>query len=141
MFLFKKHKKLSHKQTATVGFVLAVMSILVTAVTVYVFPLLTAWLYTRGVYSLDMFLLVFVMTMYFSLQALILFGFPLFYAQDKKCHMTGFRILLCALGFELVIVLLVAVLTAMIAGQSMESYTIGDFDLDAIESVETVEVE
>jgi hypothetical protein len=140
MFLFKKHKKLGHKQTATVGFVLAVMSILVTAITVYAFPILTAWLYTKGVYSLDMFLLIFVVTMYISLQALILFGFPLFYAQDKKCHMTGFRILLYALGWELLIVLLVAVITALISGQSMEAYTIGDFDLDAIQPAETVEL-
>jgi hypothetical protein len=139
MFLFKKHKKLAHKQTAIVGFVLAVMSILVTAVIVYGFPLFTAWLYVNGVYALDLFLLGFILVLFLSLQALILFGFPLFYAQDKKSHMTGFQILLYALGWMIVLVGLLSVLAVGLTEPEMDYSFMDDFDFGAIEDVEVVE--
>lgn len=138
MFLFKRQKTLGHKQTTTVGFVLAVMSILVTAIAVYLFPLVTAWLYTNGIYTLDMFLLIFVMTLYVAVQALILFGFPLYYAQDKKCHMTGFRILLYALAWEFLLVALVCVLTVLIGGRSMDSTYLQDYNLNGLEPADGV---
>ena len=55
--LFFKSKTLSHRQTAMIGFVLAIISLLVTAFTVFVFPLFGAWLNVNGVYDLDLFLL------------------------------------------------------------------------------------
>ena len=141
MFLFKKHKKLVHKQTALVGFVLAVMSILVTAVVVYGFPIFTAWLYVNGVYALDLFLLGFILILFLSLQALILFGFPLFYAQDKKCHMTGFQILLYALGGMILLVALISVLAVGMSEPEDDYSFLDDFDFGAIEGVEELEVE
>lgn len=128
MFLFKKHKNLGHKQTAMIGFVLAVMSLLVTALIVYGFPIFSSWLYMNGIYQLDLFLIAFTMILFLSLQALILFGFPLYYAQDKKSHMTGFRILLYALGWMVVLVGIIAYLTVAFKGQDYSSYDMSDFE-------------
>jgi len=139
MFLFKKHKNLAHKQTAIIGFVLAVMSILVTALVVYGFPLFTAWLYINGVYALDLFLLAFIIVMFLALQALILFGFPIFYAQDKKSHMTGFQILLYALGWMIVIVGVVSVIIVGLNEPTDYTDILEDFDFGALEDVEVVE--
>lgn len=132
MFLFRRHKKLGHKETALIGFVLAVMSILVIAIVVYGFPILSAWLYVNGVYALDLFLLAFIMTIFFSLQGLILFGFPLYYAQDKKSHMTGFRILLYALAWMVLIVGIIAVLAVVLGKQ--DTYNMDDFDFSTLDS-------
>ena len=128
MFLFKKYKSFNQKQTAIVGFVLAVMSILVTAVVVYGFPQLSGWLYANGIYQLDLFLLAFVVILFLSAQGLILFGFPLYYAQDKKSHMTGFQILLYALGWMILLVGIIAYLTVVFKGQDYSSYDMSDFE-------------
>jgi hypothetical protein len=125
MFLFKKHKKFTHKQTSVVGFVLAVMSILVSAVLTYGFPHFATWLNLNGVFHLDAFLLIFVATLFLSLQGLILFGFPLYYANDKKSHMTGFQILLYALMWMILIVALVS-----LAAVSMSDEQAPELDLD-----------
>ena len=114
MFLFKKHKKISHKQAAIIGFVLAVMSLLTTGVVGYLVPLFQAWMASNGVYTLDVFLLLFAVTVFFSVQGLLLFGFPLFYAQDKKSHMTGFQILIYALMWMMAIVLLIGFVSTLI---------------------------
>lgn len=132
--LFFKSKTLSHRQTAMIGFVLAIISLLVTSLTVFIFPLFGAWLNVNGVYDLDLFLLVFFFTMFCSLQGILLFGFPLYYAQDKKSHMTGFQILLYALAWMVLLVLLVGAF--LIPLKSQTSYTLED--LEGLE--ETLEV-
>lgn len=143
MFLFRKQKTLGHKETALVGFVLAIMSLLVMAIVVYGFPLLSAWLYVNGVYSLDLFLLAFIMVVFLSLQGLILFGFPLFYAQDKKSHMTGFRILLYAIAWMIIVVGLISALAVAFSDYG-NTYSIDDFDMSSLTDTTTdttVEVE
>jgi len=132
--LFFKSKTLSHRQTATIGLVLAIISLLVTAFTVFVFPLFGAWLNVNGIYDLDLFLLVFFFTIFCSLQGLLLFGFPLFYAQDKKSHMTGFQIMIYTLAWMLILVLLMGAF--LVPLKSQDTYTLED--LESFE--ETLEV-
>jgi len=108
--LFFKSKSISHRQAAMIGFVLAVLSLLTTAMVVFIFPLFGAWLNTLGVYQLDVFLLACVFVVFCAIQGLLLFGFPLYYAQDKKSHMTGFRILCYSLMWMVAMVLLVGLL-------------------------------
>lgn len=128
MFLFKSHKTLSHKQQAIVGFVLALMSILSTAVIVYGFPLFAAWLNSKGIFHLDLLLLATVFTIFVSVQALLLFGFPLFYAKDKKSHMTGFQILLYALMWIVLLVFLIALLTVGLVSGGGASVPVNSLD-------------
>lgn len=109
MFLFRKHKKLSHKQVVIVGFVLGVMSILATAVMVTIMPMLDELIYNNALYNMEMFLLLFIAVFYLAVQGVILFGFPMYYAQDKKCHMTGLQILVYALLWELLLMAFVLV--------------------------------
>jgi len=132
--LFFKSKTLSHRQTAMIGLVLAIISLLVTAFTVFVFPLFGAWLNVNGIYDLDLFLLVFFFTIFCSLQGLLLFGFPLFYAQDKKSHMTGFQIMIYTLAWMLILVLLMGAF--LVPLKSQDTYTLED--LESFE--ETLEV-
>ena len=124
--LFFKSKTLSHRQTAMIGFVLAIISLLVTAFTVFVFPLFGAWLNVNGVYDLDLFLLAFFFTVFCSLQGLLLFGFPLYYAQDKKSHMSGFQIMIYTLSCMILLVLLVGAF--MVPLKSQESFTLEDLE-------------
>lgn len=124
--LFLKSKTLSHRQTALIGFVLAVMSVLMVAVTVYLFPLYGVWLNHYGVYELDLFLLVVFAIVFLATQGLILFGFPLYYAQDKKSHMTGLQILVYALLFILVLVVLLGLLALPLKKDS--SYSLEDLN-------------
>ncbi|MBU0981256.1 hypothetical protein KKC94_01035 [Patescibacteria group bacterium] len=107
MFLYKSHKKLEHKQTSVIGFVIAIISILVTVVMVYGLPLALALLSKYGVYHLNLFLLGLSTVIFLSVQGLLLFGFPLFYAQDKKSHMTGFQILTYSWIWMIVIALVI----------------------------------
>ena len=97
VFLFRKHKSISHKQASLIGFVLALMSVLstllVSVLGFYSFRMVS-FSFSPG---MSVFILLFWLTVFFSVQGLLLFGFPLFYAQDKKSHMTGFQILLYAL--------------------------------------------
>src|SRR3989344_1505112 len=132
--LFFKSKTLSHRQTAMIGLVLAIISLLVTAFTVFVFPLFGAWLNGNGIYDLDLFLLAFFFTIFCSLQGLLLFGFPLFYAQDKKSHMTCFQIMVYTLAWMVILVLLVGAF--LVPLKSQDSFTLED--LESFE--ETLEV-
>jgi len=123
MFFFKS-KTISHKQAAMIGLVLALISLLTMGVMCYVFPHFGAWLNNNGVYQLDLFLLVFFVTIFLAVQGLLLFGFPLYYAQDKKSHMTGFQILVYALMWMVGLVL--AVSLVMIPLNKQKAYTMED---------------
>lgn len=128
MVFFRRHKTLSHKQSSTIGFVLAVLSLLSMAVITFAFPRLGAWLNLSGIYHLDFFLLAFMFTLFSSIQGLLLFGFPLYYAQDKKCHMTGFQILLYSLMWMILIVLAVIILFVTLGGDAATATaTVSDF--------------
>jgi hypothetical protein len=118
MVFFRRHKALNHKQCSTIGFVLAVLSLLTTAVITFVFPRVGAWLNASGVYHLDFFLLAFMFTLFMSIQALLLFGFPLYYVHDKKSHMTGFQIMLYALMWMILMVLGAVVLFSSLGGDT-----------------------
>lgn len=115
MFLYKSHKKISHKESAVIGFVLAVMSLLVSVVLGYLVPAFQAWLSFNGIFHLDIFLVLFAVTVFFAAQGLILFGFPLFYAKDKKSHMTGFQILVYALLWMIAAVIVIGVVSVGIS--------------------------
>lgn len=88
------------------------------AVITYGFPRLGGWLNLNGVYHLDFFLLAFMFTLFASIQGLLLFGFPLYYAQDKKSHMTGFQIMLYALLWMILIVAGVILLYVLLGGEA-----------------------
>ncbi len=107
-----------------IGFVLALISVLTMALMTTVFPHFGAWLNNNGVYQLDLFLLIFFVTIFLAVQGLLLFGFPLYYAQDKKSHMTGFQILLYALMWMILLVLAVALIFIPINKQ--KAYTLED---------------
>jgi hypothetical protein len=104
MFLFHRHKKISHKQASLIGFVLAVMSLLSSVLVVTLGSLFAGWLYAQGLFGLDVYLMPVAVTIFFAIQGLLLFGFPLYYAQDKKSHMTGFQILIYALMWLVLLV-------------------------------------
>lgn len=107
-----------------IGFVLALISVLTMALMTTIFPHFGAWLNNNGVYQLDLFLLVFFITIFLAVQGLLLFGFPLYYAQDKKSHMTGFQILLYALMWMVALVLVVSLIYIPINKQ--KAYTLED---------------
>lgn len=115
MFLYKKKKKISQKEAAVIGFVLAVMSLLTSALLGYLTPAVDIWLRLHGVNNLGVLLLLFAGTLFLSIQGLLLFGFPLFYANDKKSHMTGFQILVYALLWILLLMILIVVLSAALS--------------------------
>ncbi len=133
MFFFKS-KTLSHRQTATIGLVLAVLSMLSMAISTSLFPYFGMWLNSHGVVELDLMLLVFFVTMILAVQGLLLFGFPLFYAQDKKSHMTGFQILLYELMWMVVIMVLLSSLFILTHKQKV-------YTLDEVTPNVEVEVE
>lgn len=135
MFLFKSHKKISHRQSAVVGFVLALMSILSTAILAYAFPLLGAWLNSKGVFHLDIFLLLFGFTLFAGVQGLLLFGFPLYYAKDKKSHMTGFQILIYEMMWMLGMVVVLSIFTVALTSSAAPTYDFSDIDFEAYEEV------
>ncbi len=115
MFLFKSAKKLSHRQTASIGFVLGVMSLVLTALVVYGYPMLDQWLYEHGVFTVQTFLIGLVVTVFLAGQGLLLFGFPLYYVQDKKSHLAGLQVLVYAL---LSMLLLGAILAGLMVAMS-----------------------
>ncbi len=133
MSFFKifKSKTITNKQTLTVGFVLAVVSMLSLGVSVVLLPMFGVWLNVNGVTQLDFFFTAFIFTFLCASQALILFGFPMYYAQDQKSHMTSLRILLCTLMWMLGLMLFVGVVyvqvekPAAIPTQSFESLDMG----------------
>lgn len=122
--LFFKSKTFSHRQTAMIGFVLAVISLLSIAIITYIFPHLGAWLNNNGVVQMDLFLLVFFVILLLAVQGLVLFGFPLYYAQDKKSHMTGFQILVYTLMWMLGLVLICSVIMVQLYKQ--DTYTLDE---------------
>lgn len=130
MFFFKKHKTLSHKQCTLIGFVLGLLSLLTTAIVVFGFPFFGAWLNVNGVFYLDLFLLAFVIVVFLAVQGLLLFGFPLYYAKDKKSHMTGFQILLHALMWMIVMVFVVSLFGVIYQNthSSADLYNFDDMD-------------
>lgn len=64
----------------------------------------------QGIYQMDLFLIAAFLTIYLAVQGLLLFGFPLYYVQDKKSHMTGFQILVYTLLWSLVLIVLLSLL-------------------------------
>lgn len=130
MFLFRREKSITHKQSAMIGFVLAVMSLLATAIIAYVPPLVVQFLYTSGVAHLELFFFLMCIVVFLAVQGLILFGFPIYYAQDKKSHMTGFQILVYALLWMLGIFLLVTILSSALY-DSNDTMGIDDLNLVA----------
>ena len=113
-----------------IGFVLAVMSLLATAIIAYVPPLVVQSLYANGVAHLELFFFLMCIVVFLAVQGLILFGFPLYYAQDKKSHMTGFQILVYAIVWMLVIFFLVTALSSMLY-DSNDTMGIDDLNLVA----------
>ncbi len=112
MSFFKifKSKTFTNKQILSLGFVLAVLSMLSLGLTVLVFPMFGLWMNMNGVTQLDIFFTAFLFTFFCATQALVLFGFPLYYAQDQKSHMTAFRILLSTLMWMSALMIFVGVL-------------------------------
>lgn len=109
-FKIFKNKEISNKQILSLGFVLAVLSMISMAVAVIVLPMFGLWLNMNGVLQLDFFFTAFLFVFLCATQALILFGFPLYYAQDQKSHMTAFRILLSTMMWMLALMIFVGVL-------------------------------
>ncbi len=132
MFFFKS-KTITNRQTLGIGFVLAVLSMVSMAVITYVLPMVGAWLNASGVTELDLFYTAFIFVFLMSTQALILFGFPLYYAQDQKSHMTGFRILLSALMWMILLMAFTALIfvkmhASELEGMSLDAYPTVEMD-------------
>lgn len=108
-FKIFKSKNFTTKQILSVGFVLAVLSMGSLALSVIVLPMFGLWMNMHNVTQLDFFFTAFIFVFLCASQALILFGFPLYYAQDQKSHMTGFRILLSTLMWMLALMLFAGV--------------------------------
>ncbi len=133
MFLFRSEKKLGHKQTTLVGFVIGVMSLLITAIIAYMPPMVIGFLYKEGIGHLELYFILFNVVLFLSLQALVLFGFPIFYAQDKKDHMAGFQILLY--GIMWMVILFTAVI--LVSSQLFSTKTLSVDDLQSALGGET----
>lgn len=104
MFFFKSQPKIKQKEAAIIGFVLALMSVLASALIGYVSLALNAFLIIHGATEMSILLILTAITVFLAVQGLLLFGFPLYYVQDQKNHMTGFQILV----FEVLWILVVA---------------------------------
>lgn len=90
--------------------VLGLISILFTGVFSSFALWFVQWMNGQGVYEMDLFLIAVFLVIYFAVQGLLLFGFPLYYVQDKKSHMTGFQILVYTLIWIMLFVFLASVL-------------------------------
>lgn len=110
-----------------IGFVLAVLSMLSMGIVTYVLPMGGAWLNSNGVTELDLFYTAFIFVFLMSTQALLLFGFPLYYAQDQKSHMTGFRILLATLLWMLVLMAFTALVFVKMHQSEMDSMSLDTY--------------
>lgn len=108
MLFSGKEKALHHKEIALIGFVLAVITLLSNVIIAYGVPLLIGFLRIRGLSSVEPLIFSLALTFFLSINGLTLFAFPLFYAQDQKSHMTGFRILLHTWFFLFILSLLTA---------------------------------
>ena len=120
-----KSKKFTNKQILTLGFVLAVISLICMGITVVVLPMFGAWMNMNGVVQLDFFYTAFMFTFLCSTQALVLFGFPMYYVQDQKSHMTAFRILLSTLMWMVVLMAFMGFL--FVQYEKPEAINIEDF--------------
>lgn len=124
---FLKSKTITNRQTLGIGFVLAVLSLLSMAVITYVLPMGGAWLNNNGVTELDLFYTAFIFIMLLATQALILFGFPLYYARDQKSHMTGFRILLASMFWMVVMMLFTGLIFVKIHQGDQDEMSLEDY--------------
>ncbi|QQR55453.1 hypothetical protein IPG41_02780 [Candidatus Peregrinibacteria bacterium] len=133
MSFFKlfKSKTFTNRQILAIGFVLAVLSMLSLGLCMLVFPLFALWMNVHGVVQLDLFFMAFVFVFLCATQALILFGFPLYYAQDQKSHMTGFRILLSALMWMLLLMLFIG--TIFVQVKKSETIPVQNFNPSDLE--------
>lgn len=82
--------------------VLGLISILFTGVFSSFALWFIKWMNAQGIYEMDLFLIAVFLTIYLAVQGLLLFGFPLYYVQDKKSHMTGFQILVYTLIWSMI---------------------------------------
>lgn len=141
LFSFFKSKTISNKQALAIGLVLGLISMLTLSLTLVLMPLFGAWLNMNGVYELDFLFTAFIFIFICSTQALILFGFPLYYAQDRKSHMTGFRILLFTLMWMVVLMGITGVLFVKMNSSTVDTYSLDSFDMESVPVVEEVPVE
>lgn len=116
MFLFRSRKTLGHKQTTVVGFVIAVISLLITAMIAYVPPAIIGFMYKAGIGNLELYFILFNVVLFLSLQSLVLFGFPIYYAQDKKDHNTGFQVLLYGLMWMVILFAAIVLISSQFFG-------------------------
>lgn len=140
-FSFFKSKTITNKQALAIGLVLGLISMLTLSLTLVLMPLFGAWLNMNGVYELDFLFTAFIFIFICSTQALILFGFPLYYAQDRKSHMTGFRILIFTLMWMVVLMGITGVLFVQMNSSSVDTYSLDSFDMESVPVVEEVPVE
>lgn len=130
-FSFFQSKTITNKQALAIGLVLGLISMLTLALTIILMPLFGAWLNYNGVFELDFLFTAFIFIFICATQALILFGFPLYYAQDRKSHMTGFRILLCTLFWMLVLMGLSGLIFVKMNAVSTDTYSLDSFDTES----------
>jgi hypothetical protein len=137
---FFTSKTISNKQALAIGFVLGLLSMLTLAAILVLMPLFGAWLNYNGVIELDFIFTAFIFIFICSTQALILFGFPLYYAQDRKSHMTGFRILLFTLMWMLILMGLTGLFFVQMHSSAEESYSLDAFEAEMQEMVPSEEM-
>lgn len=141
-FSFFKSKTITNRQALAIGLVLGLISMLTLSLTLVLMPLFGAWLNMNGVYELDFLFTAFIFIFICSTQALILFGFPLYYAQDRKSHMTGFRILIFTLMWMVVLMGLTGVFFVQMNSSTVDTYSLDSFDTGSVSvPVEEVPVE
>lgn len=126
-----KSKKFTNKETLTVGFVLAVISMLSMGVSVILLPMFGLWMNMNGVMQLDFFFTAFIFVFLCATQALILFGFPMYYAQDQKSHMTSLRILICTLMWMVILMVFCGAL--FVEFEKPVEVPVQDFDFSSME--------
>jgi hypothetical protein len=122
---FFSPKTLEMKQILRISFVLAVLSLATLQLLAMAFPFGGAWLASHGIFALDALYTGFFVLAFFSLQGLLLFGFPLYYAQDQRSHMTGFRILLSTLLWMALLIGFLAFVVYHTSGSSLDAMPFG----------------
>ncbi len=91
---FFSPKTFGAKEVLQVSFVLAILSFTALALNLFLLGLAGGYLSSIGLMQLAVFATAVLFILTLASQGLILFGFPLYYAQDQRSHMTGFRIIL-----------------------------------------------
>lgn len=130
-FQIFKSKKFSNKELLALGFVLAVFSMASLGVSVVLLPMFGLWMNMNGVMQLDFFFTAFIFIFLCATQALVLFGFPMFYAQDQKSHMTALRILLCTLMWMVALMVFMGAL--FVEFEKPAEVPVEDFDFSSVE--------